>query len=66
VALELDGTARIAVAVAPEAFGVGGGATAEAFYAAAAAIAEPGVITNVNSNSTGSVSELCVSTKRSW
>ena len=61
-----DGTARIAVAVAPEAFGVGGGgAIAEAFFAAAAATADPGVITIVFSNSSGSPSALCVSTKRS-
>src|ERR671910_3122581 len=54
VALELDGTARIAVAVAPEAFGAGGGgAIAEAFFAAAAATADPGVITIVFSNSSG-------------
>ena len=44
----------------------GGGAIACAFFAAAAATAEPGVMTMVFSNSSGSLSELCVSTKRSW
>jgi hypothetical protein len=58
--------ARIAVEVAEAFGGAGGGTIAEAFFAAAAATADPGVITIVFSNSSGSVSELCVSTKRSW
>ena len=55
----------VGVAAAFGAGAGGGGDTVAAFFAAMAATAEPGVITIVFSNSSGSVSELCVSTKRS-
>ena len=62
------GAARIAVDDPVDVGDLAGGtaAIAEAFFAAAAATAEPGVMIMVLSNSSGSESELWVSAKRSW